>query len=854
VQAITLRFTLAFALLLGLAAGCTRTPQDPAPPPPPSDPARAALEKRGYVGSAACADCHADIAETFSRSAMARSIRPAGRWPVGVTSDPKIGARYTVSDSVAGGIEVREERLGEGGKVVADERRIGALEMGAKHAVSFTSLRPGEGGLVLDELPVTYYPGRPGWALSPGYADANRRFNRPLGPECLFCHNMTPWVPLADVGGPPKAAEAFLGIGCERCHGPGAEHARKGDADTIFNPGDAPAAVGAALCDQCHLHGVARIFASGWDGAPPHPAEPLDKVLSVFVPEHVSAPVEAIAAPIAGQSDRLRLSKCAQASGEKLRCTTCHDPHRAAAELPGGRNAGCAKCHTDDACKRPSHSRAATGADSTADCAGCHMARTPTTDVPHASATDHWIRRAPPTGAAPLQVGEERVAMPSAAEGVRDAHAGGGVSAAERRVRKATAEMNVADAARDEPLLRRALATFDDVLVQDPENALARLGAGYIRGLLGEWPSALEHLKVAVQRAPNDPRALRLLARAYAALEDHDSALAVLERAKSHALDPAEVAYEAARIAAKAGRPDQALALADEAVALRPELPDLRRESAMFRLQMQDTETALAMFSEVCRRTLCSPQYAVQISDMLEAGGMPEAAIEFLNTARANGTPAEGLRPAVVRMAQENRLTEQLVRWLGQELNANPNDLESAGRFADALFKAGQADKAVEVYTRLIDRAGESEPLLRKLGVAQGVAGKLPVAEVTLRRAIAASSSGGEGETWNNLGLALSGMNRKAEAVLALKKATRQAPGFAFGWFNLAMVYEETKRPREGLAAVQEGLRLAPGDEQAQAMRRRLAVAVYGTRLKPAELDRIAPPPAAREPPLPRGP
>ena len=855
-------------LCLGvLGPGCSRetsTTAAPAPAPasasavaetsaasgPAKDPALEHLAKAGYVGNTACADCHADIAEAFSRSAMARSLRPAGAWPPGTTSDPRLGLEYSVRPSPDGrGVVQHEARMGARGKVVAEDERVGTLAMGSVHAVSFMAIRPEPGLAKLDELPMTYYTKRPGWDLSPGYRDANRRFVRPLGEECLFCHNMTPWIPAASVDPAAKDAHGFLGIGCERCHGPGASHvAKHGAADTIFNPGKAAPEVVGALCDQCHLHGRARVFAAEWDGSPPHPAKPLEEVLSIFVEAEppTGTPAE-IAAPIAGQADRLRLSKCAESSGDRLRCTTCHDPHRSAAELPGGRNAGCAKCHTPDACDRPAHGVDAK-ASAAADCTACHLAQVATTDVPHASATDHWIRRRIPAPAKPLKSGEETVERADPERALKAAHGGRGIDAAEANARLASAELRIADAARHQPLLLQARARFESVLRDDPENTLAHAGLGQIASLMHEWPAAVGHLSQATRAAPGLEQSWRQLARAHANSNDYPAAREAFEAARRVALDPAEVAFEAALAALKQGAVEEAVALIDEATKLRPELPDIRREAAVYRLQLKEPNAALEGFKEVCRRTLCTPEYATQIALVLETSGFPELAMQFLDSARVHGTPAEGLRPAVLQIAQKHELTDELLRWFGTEFDTDPTDLEAATRFADLLFKVGQANKSVEVYESVLKRAGPSEVLLRKLGVAQGVNGKLPLAEATLRRAIEVSKTRGETETWNNLGLALNGQNKKAEAIEAFRNATKRSPKFAFAWFNMAMAYEELKKPKEGLAAVLRGLEAAPDDVQAQLMRRRLTIAVFGTKLSPAELERRAPLPASGPP------
>ena len=36
--------------------------------------------------------------------------------------------------------------------------------------------------------PLTWYPTKNSWDLSPGYEKRNARFTRPITPDCLFCH------------------------------------------------------------------------------------------------------------------------------------------------------------------------------------------------------------------------------------------------------------------------------------------------------------------------------------------------------------------------------------------------------------------------------------------------------------------------------------------------------------------------------------------------------------------------------------------------------------------------------------------------------------------------------------------
>ncbi len=88
-----LRFRLAVSVAIGVAAligvaawwfsphgGDEIAPPQPAPPPDPrvtyQGPYLNVRPEVQYVGDAACADCHADIAATYRQSAMGRSLEP----------------------------------------------------------------------------------------------------------------------------------------------------------------------------------------------------------------------------------------------------------------------------------------------------------------------------------------------------------------------------------------------------------------------------------------------------------------------------------------------------------------------------------------------------------------------------------------------------------------------------------------------------------------------------------------------------------------------------------------------------------------------------------------------------------
>ena len=127
----------------------------------------------------------------------------------------------------------------------------------------------------------------------------------------------------------------------------------------ILNPAKLDAARRDSVCAQCHLTGAARIARAG------HPRYRVGDLLSDSVAVFVWEGATGGAAAATSHYEKLEQSKCKQASGVKLWCATCHDPH---ATVPIAKRAehyrqACLSCHATKPC---------TG-DGGAGCASCHM-------------------------------------------------------------------------------------------------------------------------------------------------------------------------------------------------------------------------------------------------------------------------------------------------------------------------------------------------------------------------------------------------------------------------------------------------------------------------------------------------
>ncbi|MEE2644421.1 MAG: tetratricopeptide repeat protein [Myxococcota bacterium] len=368
---------------------------NPQPPPAPAPPIvlAARSSETPHDPDEACMDCHLEQAEGFQETGMGRSLYPVSGAEVienfeanaSTVIQPHSRAVYRAFRD-AGGRWWQSETSADGGSVRYVEAKY--VVGSGNHTRSY--IGEAEGGLV--ELPLTWYVERSRWDMSPGYQRQKHfRFDRPIRAACLFCHN--------DLSAMERARDDYPteplphGIGCRRCHGDGAAHVEArytgqgppaGEPDpSILNPARLTPARQLQLCQQCHLSGVTRALLPGKRWEDYDPRTPLEEHMGIFV--HAGAAGSDFG--IASHARRLSLSACAQK--EPLRCTQCHNPHQR--EDTRSHRSACLSCHQSENCG-DSHGQAPD-----ASCAGCHMHRGGTSDIPHVSFTDHWIRRRPAT-------------------------------------------------------------------------------------------------------------------------------------------------------------------------------------------------------------------------------------------------------------------------------------------------------------------------------------------------------------------------------------------------------------------------------------------------------------------------
>ncbi len=335
----------------------------------------------GYVGNESCAQCHASIYQSFTRTAHAHASGPAAENLVtGEFNHQQSGVTYRVySDS--GKAWMAFERPGD--PSVSGKREllyfIGEGRRGTTYLFSVDGF--------FFETPINLYTSRHVWDMAPAYGNAREiPMNLPALTSCLGCH-VSGMRPPVDGTDNRYAMPLFLnsGVTCERCHGPGASHVKSG---AIANPAKLSAERRDQVCMQCHLEGNAAIERPGKHLYQYRPGDDLFE----YVHYYVLTDSDQRELRATGQFEALAQSTCKKRSGDAMSCTSCHDPHRRIApeERPTFYHVKCLACH--GATFGEKHHK------DQPDCTQCHMPAALSGDVAHTEVTDHRIPRRPSLG------------------------------------------------------------------------------------------------------------------------------------------------------------------------------------------------------------------------------------------------------------------------------------------------------------------------------------------------------------------------------------------------------------------------------------------------------------------------
>jgi Flp pilus assembly protein TadD len=387
---------VALVALVGVVPGAGTATASPSATPRP------VAASAGYVGSRACAPCHAAQFQDWLGSNHERAMQPADRHTVLGNFDDASFTQFGVTSHFftrGDAFFVRTE--GPDGKL-ADFQV--AYTFGVDPLQQYLIDLPGgrrQSLTIAWDTRSTQQGGQRWFSLYP-----NERIppHDPLhwtGPDqnwnymCGSCHSTNLRKRYDATTRRYETTWSEIDVACEACHGPGARHVER----TQRQAGATPAA-GAAATD---LLGLDERRAVQWTIDPatgnarpsplrrPHtelevcapcharrsviaadvvPGQPL---LDGYVPALLSAGLYHVDGQIEGEVYEYGSFLQSKMYRMGVTCSNCHEPHSLRLRAPG--NAVCAQCHLASKYDSPSHHFHAAGS-SGATCTGCHMPAT----------------------------------------------------------------------------------------------------------------------------------------------------------------------------------------------------------------------------------------------------------------------------------------------------------------------------------------------------------------------------------------------------------------------------------------------------------------------------------------------
>lgn len=648
--------------------------------------ARRSPKNPGFLGPAACVDCHADRVAEFrqTRHFLANCVPDPGIMPEGFLPGqgtfhhPDLALKFEMLQS--------QSRF--------QQRTVqanGATERSNTADIAFIYGSAGGNDEVyfawhgdkLRELPIAWLAPEKTWGASLFDRHGTGDFSRDMTVRCIECHNT--WF--EHVPGSRNQYghdKNILGVTCEVCHGPGREHvdfhrAHPGRTDphAVVRPAELSRDRKMDLCAQCHSNAL-KHRGPAFSYRPGQPLEDFYFSLRTKYPEDDH---------VANQTTYLRQSKCYQHS-DSMSCVSCHNPHRPHSQNNAG-SASCYTCHQKEACTdRPQLPTAVQD-----DCVGCHMPAGRKIQVFFRTEADRYLapvkRYQHQIGVYPLarqkvlldwyrtqsdpdsRASADRLANELAeswkTESLRlqsqyrylaaiDAcrESLGFVSEAGTAARlqvlltirsKIDADFQDAQWHVGEKRYREAIESLQSVLQAKPNHAMANAKLGTVYAIMGEPALAKKHLEQATQDDPDDPYAFAMLG----------------------------------WLAYLGGRPDEALKYYHDAEKVEPYSGKINHQMGLAYAKLERWSDAADRFKKAVKIDPQDASSCVSLSDVL---------------GRLENWPE-----AVTYAKQAVSLTK----------STEPNSLKN---LAEAYAKTGQFNEAIQTAERALVVAQSTQPAL----------------------------------------------------------------------------------------------------------------------------------------------
>ncbi|MEE4637392.1 MAG: tetratricopeptide repeat protein [Wenzhouxiangella sp.] len=340
----------------------------------------------------------------------------------------------------------------------------------------------------------------------------------------------------------------------------------------------------------------------------------------------------------------------------------------------------------------------------------------------------------------------------------------------------------------------------------DPEDGPALLARSRLYWEIGDPHRALDLAKKAADRREQREE-LSWAAQLASALEDHETALGLYQRARAVAPDAWTLGLAEAQTLRNLNRLDEALTVLAEL----PASPDVLYSQASYRFEAGQAEAARESWQQLADWAPVedSDQHAFMVAWLAEYLELPEQAASWYARVRGGPQVDRAMIRRAVLLATDGRLAEarQLLK-LARDTE-QPDQRERAYLVeAEILADRGEHDEALLLLSEALRESPNSIALLYARAITAVESDDLGLAEQDLRRII--RIDGENAMALNALGYTLTDRtSRHSEAYRLIRRALELAPEEpaildSMGWVYFRLGQPETALPYLERAAAGE--------------------------------------------------
>jgi tetratricopeptide (TPR) repeat protein len=253
--------------------------------------------------------------------------------------------------------------------------------------------------------------------------------------------------------------------------------------------------------------------------------------------------------------------------------------------------------------------------------------------------------------------------------------------------------------------MREAAQFFQAAIDSNSDNVLARSGLGRIYVFAGAPDKALETVKPALEKHPDDAASLTIRAAARIQLKDADNALKDAERAVQLAPNSDDSVSVLAGIYKSQNEPAKAQALLKETIKRNPNTTELRLVLAQLDGSLGQQSEAEALLLDLVRLKPKDKSHRLRLAQFYARTDHIDETERVLRDAIKAIPEERELKTALVEFLAVRRSREAAVHELDAMIAANPKDYDL--KFVQAQFyeQGKEVAKAEAVYKQVIEDA-----------------------------------------------------------------------------------------------------------------------------------------------------